>query len=73
MFILLTSYHGVTTGMVAVSLLSVSIKEEDMAFGVVGSGCMAHRIALAGHYHVDGAILEKMPHPYSSLVQEKMT
>ena len=44
-----------------------------MAFGIAKRGRMAPEIALAGHYHVDGAILEKMPHPYSSLVQEKMT
>ena len=73
MFTLLTSYHGVTAGMMAVPLLFVSIKEESMAFGIARRGCMAPRIALTGHYHGDGAILEKMPHPYSSFVQEKMT
>jgi hypothetical protein len=56
-----------------VPLLLFSIKEEGMAFGIAGRGCMAPEIALAGHYHGDGAILEKMPRPYSSFVQEKMT
>jgi hypothetical protein len=73
MLTLLTSYHGVTAGMMAVPLLFVSNKEKSMEFGIARCGCMATRIALTGHCHVDGAIYERMPHPYSSLVQEKMT
>jgi hypothetical protein len=54
--------------------LFVSNKEESMAFGIARRGCMSTRIALTGgHCHGDGAIHEKMPHPYSSFVQEKMT
>lgn len=73
MFTLLTFYHGIAAGMMAVPLLLVSIKEESMELGIARRGCMSTRIAPTGHYHGDGAILEKMPYPYSSLVQEKMT
>ena len=73
MLTLLTFYHGVTVGMMAVPLWFVSNKEESMAFGIASRGCMATRIALTGHCHGDGAIHKKMPHPYSSFVQEKMT
>ncbi len=69
----LTSYHGVTAGMIAKALLFVSIKEEGMEFGIAGPGCQAPGIALTGHGHDGGAILEDTPRPYSSLVQEKMT
>lgn len=44
-----------------------------MAFGIARRGCQAPGIALTGHDHDGGAILEDTPHPYSSLVQEKMT
>lgn len=73
MFIFLTFYHGIATGMMTAPLLFVSIEEESMELGIAKRGCMSTRFAPTGHYHGEGAILEKMPRPYSSFVQEKMT
>jgi hypothetical protein len=71
MFTLLTFYHGIATGMMAVPLLPVSIKEESMELGIARRGCMSTRIAPTGHYHGDGAILEKIPYPFPALFRRR--